>query len=251
MPSIFASLPPGGPGQRLQRQLLFPILFITVACGAMLGLPRHHQRRHHLEADQKQSDTRAVGYGAVLEGLVAVLALATVMILAPGDGPSRRPSLIFAKGLAGYLGIGVDFTYGTLLRPAGLLDLRLTRWTFARAWRATSYGASGLAVLPEAVAATFITLALPLVFLMLTRRRATWWPGHLRHQQPAAGQPDADGRFSLAQRRGVRLRAGADGLHAGDDTLGVGDADLPFARAGAGTDQVRPGLWRNGASCSS
>ena len=53
-----------------------------------------------------------IGYGAMLlEGVVAVLALATVIMIKPGsDQLKMDPNLIYANGLAKYLGLmGVSF----------------------------------------------------------------------------------------------------------------------------------------------
>ena len=62
---------------------LFPFLFVTIACGACCGLPRPGLLGHDVEADRAaRAHCRPVGYGAMLlEAFVAVIALATVMIV--------------------------------------------------------------------------------------------------------------------------------------------------------------------------
>jgi carbon starvation protein len=65
---------------------LFPFVFITIACGAISGF-------HGLIASgttpkmlDKESDARAIGYGAMLiEGVVGIVALIAASSLAPGD----------------------------------------------------------------------------------------------------------------------------------------------------------------------
>ncbi len=93
---------------------LFPLLFVTVACGACSGFHGIVCSGTTSKQIAKETDCRAVGYGGMLlEGLVAVLALSTVMILAKGSpltglGPDR----IYAEGLSQFvqhLGIPRDF----------------------------------------------------------------------------------------------------------------------------------------------
>ncbi|MBE7466141.1 MAG: carbon starvation protein A [Planctomycetes bacterium] len=87
---------------------LFPVLFVTVACGACSGF-------HALVASGTTSrqlkcepDAKRVAYGAMLlEAFVALIALVTVMILTPAqaDKLSRQPNLIYAHGLADFFAV--------------------------------------------------------------------------------------------------------------------------------------------------
>jgi carbon starvation protein len=78
---------------------LFPMLFITIACGACSGF-------HCLVASgttskqlRRETDALPVGYGAMLaEGLVAVVSLATVMMLSASAVKGKDPNLIYALG---------------------------------------------------------------------------------------------------------------------------------------------------------
>ncbi len=82
--------------------LLFPFLFVTIACGACSGF-------HGLVCSgttSKQIDNEAhchpIGYGAMLlEAFVALVALATVMIVA--GKPSGGPGKIYAEGLGRFI----------------------------------------------------------------------------------------------------------------------------------------------------
>lgn len=93
---------------------LFPILFVTVACGACSGFHGIVCSGTTSKQIAKETDCHAVGYGAMLlEGLVAFLALATVMILAKGsDLAHASPDRVYAEGLGNFvqhLGIPADF----------------------------------------------------------------------------------------------------------------------------------------------
>ncbi|MFH1023907.1 MAG: carbon starvation CstA family protein [Planctomycetota bacterium] len=91
-----------------QGQFLYPVLFVTVACGACSGF-------HALVASGTTSrqltcetDARPVAYGGMLlEGLVALVALATLMMLTTGQAKQfgGSPNLIYAHGIAQFLGI--------------------------------------------------------------------------------------------------------------------------------------------------
>ena len=65
---------------------LFPFVFITIACGAISGFHALIGSGTTPKMIDKESDIRAIGYGAMLiEGLVGVVALIAATALAPGD----------------------------------------------------------------------------------------------------------------------------------------------------------------------
>jgi len=80
---------------------LFPMLFVTVACGACSGFHGIVCSGTTSKQIAKETDCLPVGYGGMLlECLVAFLALATVMILVPGSAlTSASPDRIYAEGL--------------------------------------------------------------------------------------------------------------------------------------------------------
>ena len=93
---------------------LFPLLFVTVACGACSGFHGIVSSGTTSKQIAREPDCRAVGYGGMLlEGLVAVVALATVMLLAPHDpAAAQSPDRIYANGLSHFVerfGISRDF----------------------------------------------------------------------------------------------------------------------------------------------
>jgi carbon starvation protein len=83
-------------------QPLFPLLFVTVACGACSGFHGLVSSGTTSRQINREPDCRAVGYGGMLlEGVVAVIALATVMLLAPSDpAVQQSPDRIYANGLS-------------------------------------------------------------------------------------------------------------------------------------------------------
>lgn len=93
---------------------LFPLLFVTVACGACSGFHGIVSSGTTSKQIAKETDCRMVGYGGMLlEGLVALTALSTVMILAKGDPlTGASPDRIYAEGLSHFvhhLGIPREF----------------------------------------------------------------------------------------------------------------------------------------------
>jgi carbon starvation protein len=181
-PAHYPALHLDGLASAFNGKLLLPVLFITVACGACSGFHGIISSGTTSKQLRRQSDARAVGYGAMLlEGLVAVLALATVMVLAPGDEALKaEPSLIFARGIAGWLDqVGVPFqlalsfallAFSTFVYDTLDVCTRLARYILQEllGWQ----GGRG------AVGATLLTLALPLVFLLLTKEKGyvAAWP---------------------------------------------------------------------------
>jgi carbon starvation protein len=65
---------------------LFPFVFITIACGAISGFHGLIASGTTPKMIERESDTRAIGYGAMLmEGIVGVVALIAASSLAQGD----------------------------------------------------------------------------------------------------------------------------------------------------------------------
>lgn len=161
---------------------LFPLLFITVACGACSGFHAIVSSGTTSKQLRRESDARPVGYGAMLlEGLVAVLALATVMMIPKGaDILKEDPNLIYANGLARYLNlIGINFNvafpfallaFSTFVYDTLDVSTRLARYILQELL--------GLQTKIGGVIATFITLVVPLVFLLLTKEKGYMlaWP---------------------------------------------------------------------------
>ena len=85
---------------------LFPILFVTVACGAVSGFHRLVSSGTSSKAITNEKDMPKVGFGAMLlESLLAVLALCVAGAAASADGTpaAGTPFAIFSSGVAGFL----------------------------------------------------------------------------------------------------------------------------------------------------
>ena len=88
---------------------LFPLLFVTVACGACSGFHSLVSSGTTSKQVANEKDIRFVGYGAMLlEGVVAIMALIAVAILPQSDlfvkvtQGTVPPVRLFAEGLAGF-----------------------------------------------------------------------------------------------------------------------------------------------------
>ena len=85
---------------------LFPILFVTVACGAVSGFHSLVSSGTSSKTVSNEKDMLKVGYGAmVLESLLATLALCVAGASAAADGTAAAgtPFQIFSRGVAGFL----------------------------------------------------------------------------------------------------------------------------------------------------
>ena len=83
---------------------MFPILFVTVACGAVSGFHSLVSSGTSSKTVENEKDMLKVGYGAmVLESLLAVLALCVAGAAAAADGTpaAGTPFQVFSTGVAG------------------------------------------------------------------------------------------------------------------------------------------------------
>jgi carbon starvation protein len=84
--------------------LVFPFLFVTIACGACSGFHGLICGGTTSKQVAKETHCRPVAFGAMLlEGLVAVIALSTVMMISPDDAKGQAPARIYGDGLASFL----------------------------------------------------------------------------------------------------------------------------------------------------
>ena len=157
---------------------LFPILFITVACGACSGFHSIVASGTTAKQIKCESDARKIGYGGMLvEGVVAIIALGTVMGLTfSADALRSDPVGLFSAGVGRYLNnLGIPLHYGTMLGLLALSTFLLTtldtctrlaryvlqeffRWDNAKGW--VRWTATTLTlILPAAMA--FMTYTTP------------------------------------------------------------------------------------------
>jgi carbon starvation protein len=104
----------GSPGPNFWYPM-FPILFITIACGACSGFHALVSSGTTCKQLEKETDALAVGYGSMLlEGMVAVVSLACVMILAKSSPlVTKAPNFVYASGIGSFLElVGLPAKYG-------------------------------------------------------------------------------------------------------------------------------------------
>ncbi len=109
---------------------MFPILFVTVACGAVSGFHSLVSSGTSSKTVENEKDMLKVGYGAmVLESLLAVLALCVAGAAAAADGTAATgtPFQIFSRGVAGFFEMfGVPVHFATVFMTMCVSALALT-----------------------------------------------------------------------------------------------------------------------------
>ena len=109
---------------------MFPILFVTVACGAVSGFHSLVSSGTSSKTVENEKDMLKVGYGAmVLESLLAVLALCVAGAAAAADGTpaAGTPFQIFSRGVAGFFEMfGVPAYAATVFMTMCVSALALT-----------------------------------------------------------------------------------------------------------------------------
>jgi carbon starvation protein len=88
---------------------MFPLLFITIACGACSGFHSLIASGTTSKQLRRETDARLIGYGTMLmEALVAVVSLCCIMMLplsAPALAGGPKPNLLYALGVGKFLGV--------------------------------------------------------------------------------------------------------------------------------------------------
>lgn len=153
--------------------MLFPFLFVTIACGACSGFHGLVCSGTTSKQISKETHTHPVGYGAMLaEAFVALIALATLVIVAQGT-KLPGPGKIYGDGIGRFLTviIGKDHflfaaTFGAMAFSTFVFDTldvstRLSRYILQELFDWKGRAASA--------AATAISLAPPTLFIMTAR----------------------------------------------------------------------------------
>jgi carbon starvation protein len=153
---------------------IFPLLFITVACGAVSGFHSIVASGTSAKQLNREGAARTIAYGGmVVEGVLALIAVAAVMVLARNDARLVKPSApaLFAEGMGRFFGAfglkpEVGLNLGLLAVSTFLLTTldtatRLSRFIFEeffglsdRRWRYLSTAAT--LVLPTVIVFTRI-----------------------------------------------------------------------------------------------
>jgi carbon starvation protein len=151
---------------------LFPFLFVTIACGACSGFHGLVCSGTTSKQIDKESDMHPIGYGAMLaEGLVALLALSTVMILSADDVRGLTPGTVYGNGLGEFLTLIIGkenlpfaITFGAMAFSTFVFD---TVDVATRLGRYLIQELTGLKTLTGAALATLITVGVPALILFM------------------------------------------------------------------------------------
>ncbi|ADL06993.1 carbon starvation CstA family protein [Thermosediminibacter oceani] len=160
-------------------QYLFPMVFVTVACGACSGFHSLVGSGTTSKQLSSENDARFVGYGAMLiEGFLAIVALISVAYVSKAEG---SPAEVFANGVAEFMtsfGVPADFgkVFITLAFTAFALTsldtaTRLARYIFQEYFE-TEDGKRSL--LTDKYVATLITIFV--AYLLVTYGYQKIWP---------------------------------------------------------------------------
>ena len=156
---------------------LFPLLFITVACGAISGFHSIVASGTSAKQLNRETDAWPVGYGAMLlEGLVGIIALSTVVMVTKNNPLTAKPPLaIYAAGMARFLGVfglpeKLGASFGLLALSSFILTTldtatRLARYIFQEFFNFHDKKSRYLA--------TAVTLILPAIFSLINIRDAS------------------------------------------------------------------------------
>jgi carbon starvation protein len=150
---------------------IFPFLFVTIACGACSGFHGLVCSGTTSKQIARETHCRPVGYGAMLlEGFVALIALSTVMILAPEESAGKDPSVIYREGLARF--VTVLLGDGALVFATTFAGMAFSTFVFDTLDVATRLGRLILQELfamsgrATALVATAVTAGVPLLLIM-------------------------------------------------------------------------------------
>lgn len=116
-------------GSGASKQMLFPTLFVTIACGAVSGFHSLVSSGTSSKTISNEKDMPMVGYGAmVVESLLGIVALVVVGAVAVnGTKPAGTPFAIFSTGIAGFLEkLGVPVHVATVFMTMCVSALALT-----------------------------------------------------------------------------------------------------------------------------
>jgi carbon starvation protein len=150
---------------------MLPFLFVTIACGACSGFHGLVCSGTTSKQIAKESDCKPVGYGGMLlEGFVALIALATIMIVTPEASKGLAPGRIYGDGLARFLTVIVGqgafvfaATFGAMAFSTFVFDTLDVATRLGRYILQELAGAHGRVA---AAVATGVTAAVPALVLV-------------------------------------------------------------------------------------
>ena len=168
---------------------VFPVLFVTIACGAISGF-------HSLVASgttskqlDKESDAKVVGFGGMLiESFLAIISVGAVVVLSRSEYFDRLtaegPVSLFSTGLGGMistLGVPEEFAIGFVALTVSAFALttldtctRLARFTLQEYFEDMPQPAAKV-MAKNRYLSTFIVVVLS-ILLLLSGEFSTLWP---------------------------------------------------------------------------
>ena len=111
---------------------IFPLLFVTVACGAISGFHSLVSSGTTAKQLNNEKNARVVAYGGMLtEGLLAIVALSTVAVLSGTIHAARLndvgPVTLFSQGVGNFLSsLGINVVVGTSFAALAVSAFALT-----------------------------------------------------------------------------------------------------------------------------
>ena len=153
--------------------LLFPFLFVTIACGACSGFHGLVCSGTTSKQIAREPHCQPIGYGAMLlEAFVALIALATIMIVAPAQVAGKGPGALYGEGLGRFLAVVIGdqhlvfaTTFGAMAFSTFVFDTLDVSTRLGRYLLQELLGLRGRA---GAVAATAVTCAVPALLVLLS-----------------------------------------------------------------------------------
>jgi carbon starvation protein len=154
--------------------VLFPFLFVTIACGACSGFHGLVCSGTTSKQIAKESHCHPVGYGAMLlEGFVAVIALATVMIVSSKDMAGKPAGTVYGIGLGRFFAVVLGqehlpfaITFGAMAFSTFVFD---TLDVSTRLGRYIVQELTGLSGKLGSFVGTALTVGVPLGFLLVAQ----------------------------------------------------------------------------------
>lgn len=168
---------------------LFPVLFVTIACGAISGFHSLVASGTTSKQVNKERDVKVIGFGGMLiESFLAIIAIGAVIIMTRTEYTSRLsiegPVTLFSDGLGGIIsatGISPDLatTFVALTVSAFALTTldtctRLARFTFQEYFEDVDHKV-GRTFAGNRYLATFIVVVLS-ILLLISGGFTTLWP---------------------------------------------------------------------------
>lgn len=168
---------------------IFPVLFVTIACGAISGFHSLVGSGTTSKQVDKEEDVKIVGYGGMLiESFLAIIAVGAVVVISRGEYMSRLadqgPVPLFADGLGfiiASLGVSESFAVGFVALTVSAFAMttldtctRLARFTLQEYFEDVEHPV-GNAISKNRYLSTLIVVVLS-ILLLQSGGFATLWP---------------------------------------------------------------------------